>query len=448
MRYRRIYIMCCVVVAGIGCCLLALAATKAKPSQKTLTTALVAAIRKGDTAAVTRLLKAGASPNRPEIVLTKPSLEENEPGNEEVDGDTPLMIASEEGNRRIVELLISKGANVNGRGDADYTPLMSAVRSRHADIARILLAHRAKPDLGNCFGDTALAFAANEGDIGMVRLLLENGADINGGKGDTPLMMAMYTGSMDVVRLLLQKGANPNLRRERKIMNALEYAEDQGRTDIAAILRKAGAKGRSRAVVKKELDKATAEWEKEHQKDQQKHQLPTEPQTLTQDDRAVIELVLLDMLTRPGEELIVDEPKASHILLINRTAGGEFLTMDDQLNGELDDRKANDISLGIRRDLARRNWEPISLSEFRPSSDKIILRGEDAASNRILDFESNNPDASRWVQVKLPGYSKNRDKAVLRFYVGPSPHGASGTYFLVKKGGVWLVKWREFAFYV
>jgi hypothetical protein len=117
------------------------------------------------------------------------------------------------------------------------------------------------------------------------------------------------------------------------------------------------------------------------------------------------------------------------------------------LNSELDIKQANDVTLDIREHLMQRNGDALSLAEFRPVNQRIILSGEEALRAGI-GFADKHPQARGWVQVYLPGYSKPRDQAVLRFYLGPSAHGAAGTYFLNKQDGVWRVKWRDFAFYV
>jgi uncharacterized protein len=63
-------------------------------------------------------------------------------------------------------------------------------------------------------GQTALLYAARDGQIDAARALVEAGADINQGNAEektTPLLMAIINGHYDLAKLLLDRGANPNL---------------------------------------------------------------------------------------------------------------------------------------------------------------------------------------------------------------------------------------------
>jgi ankyrin repeat protein len=65
------------------------------------------------------------------------------------DGDTPLHIASFEGNRHAVRLLVEAGADVNAKGDLSTSPLYYAVSGHHVQVAELLLQYGADPDAEN-----------------------------------------------------------------------------------------------------------------------------------------------------------------------------------------------------------------------------------------------------------------------------------------------------------
>ena len=121
---------------------------------------------------------------------------------------------------------------------------------------------------------------------------------------------------------------------------------------------------------------------------------------------------------------------------------------DGQMNSELTVQQANEVTIEMREQLLARNGGPVSLSEIKPRSARILVVPESKAVSQFGFLTNRSSDARAWVQIQLPGYSNSRDRAVLRFNFGPTPHGAAATYFLVKQNGMWKVRWRAFAFYV
>jgi|SRR5579872_2768994 len=399
---------------------------------KSLSAALFAAIRSQKLPAVKHLLHRGASPSARENLLTKPSLRSHDPGSKPELGDTPLMAATGDGNVELMRLLISAGANVNGAGQAEFTPLISATQRGNLRAVNLLLTRGASPDQRNDYGDTALLFAGNGGFVEIIRALLQHGANVDGGAGRTPLMEAAESGSKEAVALLLHKKANLDTRRGSSL-NALEYARLGWNDDIVNMLVRAGAKGRSKEELHRDIERETREYERKHDQPG----AATTQQSLTEEDQIVLKLILLDLLARRDKDVPLLEAKGGQIDLADTTAKGPGLLSDDQMNADLDIPQANDVSLEIRADLVRRNEAPCSLSSFQPDK-QIALRAEaDRASARTR----------RWAQVYLPGYNKAKDRAVVRMWIGPSPHGGSGTYHLVKDAGGWRIRWRHFAFY-
>jgi cytohesin len=123
---------------------------------------------------------------------------------------TPLCLAAKNGFQAVVEVLLAHKADVNASTDFLSTPLDLAARHRQTKIIQMLLAAGANPNLENRDGVTALSHAAGSRDI--VKMLLDAKADANGGKIDVPLIAAIYARDAASVELLLQAGANPNLK--------------------------------------------------------------------------------------------------------------------------------------------------------------------------------------------------------------------------------------------
>lgn len=85
-------------------------------------------------------------------------------------GDTPLHVALIQGDVEAAKELISSGANVNARGEDDFSPLHWAVRL-DVDTVRALLAAGANPAAVNLFGDTPADRARLENRFDVLAIL-------------------------------------------------------------------------------------------------------------------------------------------------------------------------------------------------------------------------------------------------------------------------------------
>jgi len=89
----------------------------------------------------------------------------------------------------------------------ELSPPALAIKARHGDTLRLLLAYEKKPS-DRMYG--LLEFAIKEGDLDAVKLLVKKGLDVNApGYEYKPLMYAAENGHKDVVIYLLKKGADP-----------------------------------------------------------------------------------------------------------------------------------------------------------------------------------------------------------------------------------------------
>ena len=100
------------------------------------------------------------------------------------------------------------------------------------------------PNHMNWHRTTLLHDIAWEGDVRKAVLLLDHDADIDAVDDEfrsTPLGIAARWGRREVVRLLLDRGADPN-RAGTSWATPLAWAVNKGHSDIAAVLRSAGAR--------------------------------------------------------------------------------------------------------------------------------------------------------------------------------------------------------------
>ena len=107
-----------------------------------------------------------------------------------------LSVAIRSNNKDLVKSLISQGANVNvifvGREiSRKDTPLTLAIETNNPEIVKVLLDAAANPYLNQTDKQT-LFFAISQGNLDIVKLLLEHGMDPKelNLKNETPLMYA------------------------------------------------------------------------------------------------------------------------------------------------------------------------------------------------------------------------------------------------------------------
>lgn len=176
-------------------------------------------------------------------------------------GVTPLYLAAVNGSARMIDLLLDSGAQANEIGTEGETVLMTAARTGNVDAAAVLLEHGAEVDAREGWhGQTALMWAAAQGHPEMLAALLEAGADVNAISnvvewerqrtaeprakwlppgGMTPLLFAAREGCVDCIGVLVDGGADIDMTTPDGI-SPIVSALINGHYDAAAALVEAG----------------------------------------------------------------------------------------------------------------------------------------------------------------------------------------------------------------
>ena len=147
---------------------------------------------------------AGAAPDRSAALADDPG-----------DGTTPLHWAAYHGDVAAVQKLIAAGADVNARNDYGSTPLAEAAVTGNVAVIRNLLNAGAQVNEANADGQTPLMIIARTSNIAAAALLLRHGAKVDQRetwRDQTALMWAAAEGQPAMVRLLLKAGAAPDAR--------------------------------------------------------------------------------------------------------------------------------------------------------------------------------------------------------------------------------------------
>ncbi|MGC4043856.1 MAG: ankyrin repeat domain-containing protein [Armatimonas sp.] len=224
-----------------------------------LTTDLVLAIRRHDTAGIRSALEHGASPTHPNWL-----------------GGTPIEMAALVGNREAIDILREHGATLDkgmyGTGSPlilallgdsepialdfldhgvslktqrpdEASPLMLAAATGKLAVVNRLLKDPATLKQLDIGGETALHYAVRYGQLTATDRLLRAGAAVDAKNrwGQTPLMQAAQTGNTPLVKRLLDAKASPRIA-DKQGRTALTYAARySGSATVAALLLKAGA---------------------------------------------------------------------------------------------------------------------------------------------------------------------------------------------------------------
>ena len=149
-----------------------------------------------DIAVVTLLLSKGVSPN---TVDAK--------------GNPMLNLAIKDKSTKVTELLINdKRTDVDLSNKYGETPLMIA--SIDGDLTLVKTLVLQKKAMVNHIGWTPLHYACSKGNLEVAQFLVTNGAlvDSLSPGNTTPLMMAVQSGNEQLIKLLLDKGADIQLR--------------------------------------------------------------------------------------------------------------------------------------------------------------------------------------------------------------------------------------------
>ncbi|KAJ9659240.1 hypothetical protein H2198_003244 [Neophaeococcomyces mojaviensis] len=180
-----------------------------------------------------------------------------------------LQAASDNGHEKVVQILVDAGANVNTQGERYGNALQAASSNGHEKVVRILIDAGADVDFhtigaalskgckrvvqilvdagananaqGGCYGKVLLAAAAS-GKKKAVQMLVDAGANVNAQKEwySKALRAASTRGYEKVVQILVDAGADVNAQRGR-YGSALQAASDNGHEKVVQILVDAGA---------------------------------------------------------------------------------------------------------------------------------------------------------------------------------------------------------------
>ncbi len=165
---------------------------------------------------------------------------------------SPLADAAQRQDKKAVQSLLAKKADVQATKADGATALHWAAYTEDAEITGLLLHAGAKVNIKNNYGVSPFALAAKSGNAKIIGQLMKAGADPNDklnyvNADETPLMHAARAGSVEAVNMLLIAGAQVNARESWNGQSSLHWAAAEGHAAVVAALIEGGADIRQRS---------------------------------------------------------------------------------------------------------------------------------------------------------------------------------------------------------
>jgi ankyrin repeat protein len=156
-------------------------------------------------------------------------------------GRTPLYVAAQNGQLSAIKMLLDSNADVNEASNEGVTPLLLAVQTGDASSVEMLLEGYKEGfgdiDKANNNGETPLYAAAQNGHVSIALQLIDKKALVSKAdkNGETPLSVAAYDGHLQMVSLLLENGAAVN-RADKDGVRPLFIAAQNGHYEVVKVL--------------------------------------------------------------------------------------------------------------------------------------------------------------------------------------------------------------------
>ncbi len=176
-------------------------------------------------------------------VESDPSSQKLSGGSQAVEAADPLAgenlrQAALDGDALTVRSLLADGTEIDTPDSEGHTALMFSAFNGHTGIARTLINAGADIHRKDFMGRTALLYAATGPFPETVELLLEKGAEpniVDQNEHFTPLMHASAEGNLEVVKILVEAGADYTLT-DVDGDNAESFARRAGHLEVATYL--------------------------------------------------------------------------------------------------------------------------------------------------------------------------------------------------------------------
>ncbi|KAD5317752.1 hypothetical protein E3N88_17698 [Mikania micrantha] len=175
------------------------------------------ATRRGDDLLLQKLLKKGLDPNESDN-----------------NGRTALHIAASQGRENCALLLLDYGADPNCTDSDGNVPLWEAILGNHETVIKVLADNGATLSSGDVGQFSCIA--AEQNNLSLLEQITRHGGDVTHARNDgfTALHIAVCEGNIEMVKFLLDQGANID-QQDHQGWTARRLADQQGHEDIKTL---------------------------------------------------------------------------------------------------------------------------------------------------------------------------------------------------------------------
>ncbi len=140
-----------------------------------------------------------------------------------------------------IEVFLIGGMNPNVFDSNGNTALIIASANGDTKLVSLMIKYKANLNIVNKYGNNALIYSLRKQYPQISKYLIERGADVNvvNKKDETALFWASYHGYYDIAKLLLEKNANPSTK-TKKGHTPYDIAEKRNQNGILSLFKKYG----------------------------------------------------------------------------------------------------------------------------------------------------------------------------------------------------------------
>ena len=142
----------------------------------------------------------------------------------------------------VIEFLLENGADINQFNINVVTPIMAAAIEGHADVVELLMSKDANIDLCDKDDRSLLSHAVEENKVSVVEILLNSSSaaglellEVCDQYDNLPIHVAATEGHLEIFRLLFQHGPHLIERKNEDEMTPMHLAAINGRVDIGNV---------------------------------------------------------------------------------------------------------------------------------------------------------------------------------------------------------------------